>query len=319
MKAIVWNGMLNLVDDYPRPVPKDGEALIRVTMAGICNTDLEITKGYMGFRGVLGHEFVGVVEGASRDCGWTGKRVVGDINCSCGVCSYCTAGMRTHCPSRTTLGIAGRDGAFAEYVALPESNLFEVPDAVSDEEAVFTEPLAAAFEVAQQIHVRPTDRVVVIGDGKLGLLCALALRLTGADVKLVGKHEKKMEIARAQHIETVHLDRMAMKKSYDVVVEATGRADGLETAMDLVRPRGTIVLKSTVAERKEMCLTPVVVDEITVSGSRCGPFAPAIRAISEGLVDVKPLISAIIPFQEGMDAFEKSKENEIIKILMDFS
>jgi threonine dehydrogenase-like Zn-dependent dehydrogenase len=319
MKAIVWNHELRLQEDYPPPVTKDGEALIRVLKAGVCNTDLEITKGYMGFTGVLGHEFVGIVEGVTGEGKLVGKRVVGDINCSCGICSYCLRGLRTHCPSRTTLGIAGKDGAFAEYITLPERNLLEVPDVLSDEEAVFTEPLAAAFEITDQIHVKPTDRVIVVGDGKLGLLCALALKLTQADVTLVGKHKEKLEIVMGQQVDAILLDELMMGRDYDIVVEATGRADGLETALGLVRPRGTIVLKSTVADRKEMSLTPIVVDEIHMIGSRCGPFAPALRAMSTGLVDVKPMVTEVFPFERGIEAFEKSKEKGSIKVIIDFS
>ena len=319
MKAVVWKGSLQLTGDYPEPAPGEGEALIRVRVAGICNTDMEIMKGYMGFTGIPGHEFVGVVErtrGARRDL--IGKRVVGEINCACGVCSYCLEGLKTHCPGRTTLGIVGRDGAFAEYITLPETNLLEVPANLSDEEAVFTEPLAAAFEITDRIHVRPTHRVLVMGDGKLGLLSALVLKKTGARVTLVGKHEKKLEIARAGGVDTVVPGELGAERVYDLIVEATGTAGGIESALKLIKPRGTIILKSTVADWKEIDLTPVVVDEVTIAGSRCGPFEPALRALSEGVIDVKPLVTAVVPFAKAERAFEMALKKDALKIIIDF-
>ena len=320
MKAVVWNKELRFVEDYPVPEPKDGDALIRVRMAGICNTDLEITKGYMGFSGVLGHEFVGIVERPGDGLGHlAGRRVVGEINCACGNCAYCRKGMKTHCPQRTTLGIAGRDGAFAEYITLPEANLFEVPPNVPDEEAAFAEPLAAAFEIMEQVHVRPADRVLVMGDGKLGILSALVMKLTGARLTLTGKHEEKLAIARGSGVEAVPVADLGADRPYDIVVEATGTADGLEQALKRVRPRGTIVLKSTVAERKVMDLTLIVIDEITVVGSRCGPFGAALRALSGGLIDVKPLITAIFPFGRAREAFDLARKPGTLKTLITFT
>ncbi len=319
MKAVVWKGSLRLTGDYPVPTPGEGEALIRVLVAGICNTDMEIMKGYMGFTGIPGHEFVGVVEktgGARPDL--IGKRVVGEINCACGVCSYCLQGMKTHCPHRTTLGIAKRDGVFAEYITLPEDNLLEVPAGLSDEEAVFTEPLAAAFEITDRIHVRPTHRVLVMGDGKLGLLSAFVLKVTGARVTIVGKHEGKLEIARTRGIDSVVPGELGEERAYDLIVEATGTAGGIETALKLVKPRGTIVLKSTVADRKVIDLTPVVVDEVTVAGSRCGPFEPALRALSEGVIDVLPLVTAVFPFAKAEAAFAAALAKDALKVIIDF-
>jgi threonine dehydrogenase-like Zn-dependent dehydrogenase len=319
MKAIIWDKKLRYVNDYPVPAPADGEALVRIRMAGICNTDLEITKGYMGFAGVLGHEFVGIVEkveGPFRHL--AGKRVVGDINCVCGKCAYCLGDMKTHCASRTTLGIAGRDGAFAEYMTVPVENLLKVPHNVPDGEAVFTEPLAAAFEITDQVHIKPTDRVLVMGDGKLGLLSAFVLTLTQARVTLTGKHEDKLKIARDRQIEAVTLESVSNDRAYDVVIEATGTAEGIAQALALVKPRGTIVLKSTVAVSKEINLTPVVVDEIKVIGSRCGPFEPALRALSKGLIDVKPLITATYPIEKAMEAFERAKDKNSLKVLISF-
>jgi threonine dehydrogenase-like Zn-dependent dehydrogenase len=321
MKAIIFDGALVFREDYPRPEPKENEALIRVIVAGICNTDREIMKGYLGFHGVMGHEFVGIVEAAPE--GWTnliGKRVVGEINCGCGACDYCRKGMEKHCPSRTTLGIQGRDGAFAEYLVLPVSNLHAVPDGVSDEEAVFAEPLAAALEISQQIHIKPTDNILVLGDGKLGLLCALTLGLTGARVTLAGKHEAKLKIAKNQHIETLDMSTSKdnEKKAYDIVVEATGRADGFEQAMKLTKPGGTIVLKSTVASSSEMNLAPLVIHEITLVGSRCGPFDAAIGTLEKRLIDVQPMISGIYRFDDAREAFESAQAKESLKIIIDF-
>ncbi|MBA4390492.1 MAG: alcohol dehydrogenase [Syntrophus sp. (in: bacteria)] len=321
MKAIIFDGALTIREDYPLPEPKEKEALIRVTMAGICNTDREIMNGYLGFHGVMGHEFVGIVEGAPeerRDL--IGKRVVGEINCGCGTCEYCRKGLEKHCPSRTTLGIQGRDGAFAEFLTLPVSNLHLVPDNISDEEAVFTEPLAAALEISEQIHIKPTDSILVLGDGKLGLLCSLALGLTGARVTLAGKHETKLKIARNQHIDTLDVStgKQNEEKAYDIVVEATGRADGFEKAMKLTKPGGTIVLKSTVASSSEMNLAPLVIHEITLVGSRCGPFDAAIRALEKRRIDVRPIISGIYKFKDAREAFDRAQAKESLKIIIDF-
>jgi alcohol dehydrogenase len=319
MKAVVWNRGFQFVEDYPVPEPGDGEALVRVLMAGICNTDLEIAKGYMGFTGIPGHEFVGVIERPSAGGGpGAGTRVVGEINCGCGACEYCLRGMKTHCPSRKTIGIVNKDGAFAEYLTLPGTNLHEAPQGVSDEEAVFTEPLAAAFEITDQVHVRPTDRILVMGDGKLGLLSAFVLGLTEAHVTLAGKHEEKLDIARARGIDASPVHKLTQERIYDVVVEATGRADGIETALRLVKPRGTVVLKSTVAERKAIDLTPIVIDEVRVQGSRCGPFGPALRALSSGLIDVKPLITGVFPFAKAREALERAGDGVSLKTIIDF-
>ncbi|HEY3278821.1 MAG TPA: alcohol dehydrogenase catalytic domain-containing protein [Syntrophorhabdaceae bacterium] len=319
MKAVVWNEKLEFPKDFPVPVPREGEALIKVRVAGICNTDLEIFKGYMGFKGIPGHEFTGIVErvaGGPDDL--IGRRVVGEINCSCGVCSYCLQGMKSHCPRRTTLGIAERNGAFAEYLTLPAINLLEVPRGLSDEEAVFTEPLAAAVEITDQNHVKPTDRVLVMGDGKLGLLSVFVLSLTQAHVTLVGKHGWKLDIARKAGIEAISVDHLPPDEKYDMVVEATGRAEGIGEALVRVKPRGTIILKSTVAGGNSINLTPIVINEIKVIGSRCGPFGPALRALSQGSVDVKPLISGIYPIEKAREAFEAARTQGALKILLDF-
>jgi len=328
MRALVYRDADLVLDrDYPIPVPVEGEALIRVTHAGICNTDLEIIRGYMAFQGVLGHEFVGVVEALQRGPGATpltslvGKRVVGEINAACHRpdCSSCQRGMPTHCPNRTTLGIVNRDGAFADYLVLPTRNLHLVPDNVSDEEAVFVEPLAANFEILEQVHLKPTESVVILGDGKMGQLAAQVLTLSGCEVMMVGKHEEKLALAEKCGVRTYVLDdaeRFSLEsgRRADVVVECSGSAQGLEMALQLVRARGTIILKSTVAAKSMLHLAPIVIDEIRVQGSRCGPFAPALHALSQKLVDVRPLISARYTFDEGLAAFEYAGQKGVLKV-----
>ena len=312
---------MKFVDDYPVPEPGEKEALIRVSMAGICNTDIEITRGYLGFHGVMGHEFVGIVERASEHAAdLINKRVVGEINCGCGACDYCRAGLQKHCPSRTTLGIRGRDGVFAEYTTLPASNLYVVPDSISDEEAIFTEPLAAAYEIQEQVEIKPTYTILVLGDGKLGLLCALALNLSGAQVTLAVKHDKKLNIAGSQHIQTVNIatDKPDKERKYDIVVEATGSVDGFEAALRCIKPRGTIVLKSTTASSRKINLAPLVLDEITLIGSRCGPFKTAIEVLTQKRINVKPLISGLYTMENAQKAFEEARKTENLKILIDF-
>jgi threonine dehydrogenase-like Zn-dependent dehydrogenase len=336
MRALIYRDQhLSFEAAYPNPSPGKGEALMRVLQAGICNTDLEIIRGYMNFGGVLGHEFVGIVEEVFPDparqhlylypeaASLIGKRVVGEINAACQQhdCFYCSHGMPTQCPRRTTLGIVNRDGAFAEYLTLPIENLHMVPENVSDEEAVFVEPLAANFEMLEQVHIRPTDRVVVLGDGKMGQLAAQVLVLSGCEVMLVGKHEEKLALAaasgittqRLEHTESFVLDGM---QRVDMVVECSGSAQGLELAIRLVRPRGTIFLKSTVAAQSTLSLAPIVIDEIRVQGSRCGPFAPALRALSQHSIDVRPLISATFGLDQGLKAFEYAAKPGVLKVLL---
>jgi threonine dehydrogenase-like Zn-dependent dehydrogenase len=315
MRALLLDKGLQIVEDHPTPEPAPGEALVRVHIAGVCNTDLELMQGYKQFRGIPGHEFVGVVECAPGAESWEGRRVVGDINAACGQCPTCQAGHPTHCPNRTTLGIAGRSGAFAEYLTLPIGNLYPVPESIPDEIAVFAEPLASACEILEQIHVRPTDRVVVLGDGKLGLLCAQVLALTGCDLIVVGHHEAKLNILtqRAVHT-TVNGDSLA--KSADLVVEATGHPDGYIAARRLVRPRGTIVLKSTYHGSIEADLTIAAVDEVTLVGSRCGPFAPALRLLEQRSVDVIHLVHARYCLADAVTAFEHAVQPETLKVLV---
>jgi len=319
MKAIVFDNELKLDKNYPKPVPQKGEALIRVKLAGICNTDYEITKGYMGYVGVLGHEFVGVVEDVNgEDKSLVGKRVVAEISYGCNdpECEWCAKKNYRHCPNRHTLGIWKKDGCFAEYMTMPVNVLFEVPDNVTDEQAVFVEPLAAACEITEQLHIEPTQKVVVLGDGKLGLTTALTLNAQNLDVLLVGKHQNKLDIAAAQGVKTQLLGDFKAEKIYDVVVEATGTASGFETSMSLTKPRGVLVLKSTVASGKELNLAPIVIDEITVLGSRCGQFGPALRLLKNKRIDFTSFISGVYPIDEALKAFEANKSRENLKILI---
>lgn len=317
MRAVVFDNGLKLDKNYAKPSPRKGEALIKVNTIGICNTDYEITKGYMGYKGVLGHEFTGVVEEINADDkSLLNKRVVGEINCGCGECEWCNQGLERHCPNRSTLGIWQREGCFAEYVCLPVKNLLEIPENVSDEEAVFTEPLAAALEILEQIHIPPYKKIAVLGDGKLGLMIALALNAAGLDLILIGKHENKLEIAKNQGVKTKLLSDVEIKKEYDFVVEATGSISGFETSLALTKPRGTLILKSTIAASKEFNFAPVVVDEITIVGSRCGQFAPALRLLESGRIDVKPLISDVFELDEAIEAFERNKEKSSIKVIV---
>lgn len=314
MKAILFDGALRVVADYPQPELVPGEALIRPRLVGICNTDVEITRGYMGFRGVLGHEFVGTVV-ACDDKAWIGRRVVGEINAACFACAVCNRGEHAHCPNRTTLGIDRRDGAMAELLRLPTACLHPVPDVVSDTAAVFVEPLAAAVEIVEQSHVRPSERVAVIGDGKLGAMIVQTLRLTGADLTLVGRHPERWELFRAQGVTCVRPEQA--EAGFDLVVDCTGQPAGLATARRLVRPRGRLVLKSTFNAPSELDLTMLVVDEIQLIGSRCGPFAPALRLLERGLIATDPLVSARFPLSEGLAAFDAATGK--LKVLLEIA
>ncbi|RME98014.1 MAG: alcohol dehydrogenase [Chloroflexi bacterium] len=317
MRALWFDGeRLRLRRDVPRPLPAPGEALIRTTLAGICNTDIELMRGYKDdFRGILGHEFVGVVEQAADAPAWVGRRVVGEINLFCGDCATCRRGLTSHCLRRTTLGISGKAGAMAEFLTLPIKLLHAVPDSVPDRWAVFTEPLAAACQISAQTHICPTDRVVVLGDGKLGLLIAQVLALTGCDLLVVGRHPKKLAILQARGIAT-QLSGEPVPPGADVVVEATGSPAGFAAARALVRPRGVLVLKSTFAADVSLDLSGLVVDEITVVGSRCGPFDAALRLLEQRQVDVESLISARYPLDEGPAAFDRAVSAGVLKVLL---
>jgi len=315
MQALHWNGeKLALDPSYPTPKADERTALVRVRLAGICTTDLQIFKGYMGFQGIAGHEFVGEVKEGPADL--VGKRVVGEINFACGRCSFCAQGLGRHCARRKVMGILGADGSFAEYVAVPAANLHLVPDGVADEEAVFTEPLAAAFEILEQIELNFSDEVLVLGDGKLGLLCAQVLRLTGARVSVVGKHKEKLAILKRLGIRTLLLPDWK-PRPYDVVMEATGSASGLKLAMESVRPRGTLVLKSTLAENHALSLAPLVINEVTVIGSRCGLFPPAIEALAEKSVSVTPMIEKVYPLADGLEAVAHAGRAGTLKVLLE--
>lgn len=314
MWAIRFDGNQPRVEEIDAPRPRAGEALLRTRLAGVCTTDLEIAKGYMGFRGTMGHEVVAeVIE--HPDAAWVGRRVAGEINLGCGECGRCRAGLARHCARRTVLGILGKDGCFAEYLTLPVENLHAIPDAVSDELAVFVEPLAAAFEILEQIRVDPSWRVAVLGDGKLGSLVAQTMLLTGADVTLVGRHAHKLAIAAERGARTC-LAQDDPGGDFDLVVEATGSAAGFERAQSILRPRGTLILKSTFHGRTELAMAPLVIDEITVVGSRCGPFAPAVRALAQARVDPRPLIEASYPLARGLPALQHASRRGAAKILL---
>lgn len=317
MKAVIFDETLKYVEDYEKPTPKQGEALIKVTYGGVCNTDKEITKGYMGYKGILGHEFTGVVEEINdEDQTLLGKRVVGEINLGCKNCEWCAKDLERHCPNRSTLGILAKDGCFAEYVTLPLSNLIEIPENVPDEQAVFVEPLAAGLEILEQMHIQPCQKVMVLGDGKLGLLTALALNACGLDVLIVGKHQNKLDIAKNQGVKTQLLSEFEQAPKFDVVVEATGSITGFETSVNCVKPRGTLVLKSTIAASKELNLAPIVINEITILGSRCGRFEPAMRLIASGKIDFSQMISKIYPIEQAINAFDANNAKDTIKILL---
>jgi threonine dehydrogenase-like Zn-dependent dehydrogenase len=304
---------LHLRHDLPIPEPIAGEALVRVLQAGICNTDLELLRGYYPYAGVLGHEFVGVVEKGPEPL--LGKRVVGEINATCGHCRFCLSNNSTHCENRTVLGIVNRDGAFADYLCLPEKNLYPVPESVSTDAATFTEPLAAALEIQQQVPLQGNDRVLVIGDGKLGQLVAQTLALTGCDLLAVGRHPEKLANLEARGIKTGFADAV-QDRTFDVSVECTGNPEGFAIALRALRPRGTLVLKSTYAGKLSIDASALVVDEITLVGSRCGPFSDALKLLAEHKVDVSPLIQARYPLSEGLNAFAHAQRKGVLKVLL---
>lgn len=309
MRALVLGskGLLSL-QQRPAPRPFD-ECVIRVTAAGICGTDLELLRGYADFSGVPGHEFVGVVEDApAADSQWIGHRVVGEITVGCGQCPGCRAAGRGHCDVRSVLGIRGRDGAFAEYLALPASNLHEVPDSVDDMAAVFVEPVAAAYRIAEQVSIEPGMRAAVVGAGRLGLLVAQVLRERGADVLVAVRSEGRRAVCGQLGFPTVNVDSLELlARRFDLAVDATGSPGGFVEAASLVRPRGTLVIKSTIHGETPVALSPLVVDEITVIGSRCGPFDTAITALAAGAIRVKPLVDATYPLERFVEAFDRAK------------
>ncbi len=315
MRALVFKKTLSFSADYPRPSRLAGEALVRVAYAGVCATDLEITRGYMGFSGVPGHEFTGIVEEADESS-LLGKRVTGTINIGCGACSFCEAGIENHCPRRRVLGILKKDGAFADYLTLPERNLYLLPDNLSLEEGVFVEPLAAAYEIISQVRVEKGMRVAVLGDGRLGLLSALVLQETGCEVTLIGRHEERLRYMEGMGM-AVSTGCEGPGRVFDMTIDCTGSAQGLGEAISITRPRGTVVLKTTVADRPSSHdLNHVVIDEITIVGSRCGPFGPAISALTEGRIDVRPFISAVYPIEDGVIALKEAARPGVMKVLI---
>jgi threonine dehydrogenase-like Zn-dependent dehydrogenase len=315
LRVLVFNGKeLEFVKNYPDPIIKENEALVKVLKAGICNTDIEILKGYIGFKGVLGHEFVGkVVDSKNKDI--IGKKVVSEINCPCGTCEYCMSGLSNHCPTRTVIGIAGKDGIFADYINLPIENLHIVPDELPDEDCVFVELIAACFRVLQQIHIKPTDNVVILGDGKLGSIMARVLRLTCCNLTLAGLDPKKID--KSSHLGIKTCLSSKLKSKSDFVIECTGTPKGLSMSKELVKPSGTIVQKSTFSSTYNLDISRYVVDEIRVVGSRCGPFEPAIRALQMGLIKVQDLIDSIFPFDQALSALARAQQKDSMKVLMD--
>ena len=320
MRALVFDHRLSFDPRHPEPPADGGDTLLKVRQAGICATDLEITRGYMGFRGVLGHEFVAEVV-ASPDKALVGQRVVGEINVVCGRCDLCLSGLSSHCRNRSVLGILNHDGAFADHVRLPAVNLHALPKNVDDDQAVFVEPLAAAFQVLKQIKLdgengRGRKWVTVLGDGRLGLLVAQVLRDTGCPVRVIGKHPDKLALCEKWSIRSRPLSDIVPRRDQDVVVDCTGSASGFELAMQMVRPRGTIVLKSTFAAGKPLNLAPLVIDEIQVVGSRCGPFREAIRALAEKRIDVTSLIHRRMRLEQGVEAMDLAGRPGVLKVIL---
>jgi len=314
MKATYFNGTKMIFDEnYPQP--KSGEALVRVRLAGICGTDLEILHGYMKYDGVLGHEFVGIVE-KSQNVELIGKRVVGEINVGCDKCDFCEKGMQRHCPNRTVLGILKRDGAFAEFLSLPEKNLHVIPDSISDEQAVFIEPLAAAFEIKEQVSLKPHWSVAVVGDGRLAQLIIQVLKLSCPNITCFGKHKNKLQNLVNSGIKIkIGIDH-SDEQSFDLVVEATGSNSGFFDTMKLIKPRGTVVLKSTIASRENLDLTPTIINEITLVGSRCGLFKPAIDALATGIISVDSMIDSTFPLENFSEAIEYAKKPDTLKVFL---
>lgn len=314
MKAVILKDQRVSAEEVPLPSMEEGEALIKVTKAGICNTDLEMIKGYMDFEGILGHEFVGCVREASvKD--WIGKRVVGEINISCHKCEMCQTGYPKHCFSRQVLGIQGKDGVFAEYVTLPLSNLHDLPPEISDVEAVFVEPLAAAFEILEQVQIRKEHEVLVLGDGKLGLLIAQVIRNQTPHVFCVGHHPRKLAQLQRKGIRTF-LNKYDENQNFDLIVEASGNPDGISEALNRVKPRGKIVAKSTFFGKSEIDISRLVINEIQLIGSRCGPFKRALDFLKRKLIDVRDMVDGDYPLQEAQKAFELAEKPETIKVLL---
>ncbi len=297
--------------EYAAAPPRSGLVEVRVLKAGICETDLQLKQGYMGFAGVLGHEFVGIAASGAL----AGQRVVGEINCACHNCEFCKRGLPRHCRQRTVVGILNHDGAFADSVWIPEENLHVVPDDMPTEVAVFTEPVAAACRILEQVAIGPSRRVVVLGDGRLGNLCAQVLSTTGCNLQVVGKHKWKLQRLRDLSIATVLLNDFSAANDADFVVDCTGSTSGLELALRVVKPCGTIIQKTTVASPQSLHLAPIVIDELTILGSRCGPFAPALQMLHDGRVKVQSMISADYSLEDAAAAFARAEQPDALKVL----
>ncbi|MFW5957724.1 MAG: MDR/zinc-dependent alcohol dehydrogenase-like family protein [Desulfosalsimonas sp.] len=327
MKAVKFEDKSVLLTENPVPGIRKGEALIKISMAGICNTDFEIFNGYAGFSGIPGHEFAGTVEKAPDFPELEGKRITSDINCGCGKCGWCRSGDARHCPDRSVIGIRDRNGAFAEYLSVPVKNIHLIPESVENYRAVFAEPLAAALEITQQIHIKNSDRIVVLGDGKMGLLAALALRHHCANLMLAGRHPEKLAIASKKGVDTLLLKRGDSTEAadpmpcgpFDIVVEATGSPDGIQDALSLVRAEGTVIAKTTSHSRSRIDLSKVVVNEIHLLGSRCGDINLALRYLENWLVDVKPLVEKIYSFSDFTEAFDHAGRKGSLKVLLDMN
>ncbi|QNP29031.1 MDR/zinc-dependent alcohol dehydrogenase-like family protein [Cylindrospermopsis curvispora] len=315
MKGI-WleNNQLQLRTDLPIPEPPEGEVLVKVLRAGICNTDLELIRGYYPYNGILGHEFVGVVQTGPNHL--INQRVVGEINAACGHCRFCLEGKPTHCENRTVLGIVNRHGAFAEYLSLPEKNIHLVPPQVTTDAATFTEPIAAALQIQAQVKITPQQRVLVVGDGKLGQLIGQTLALTGCDLLVVGRHQEKLANLSSRNIKT-GLVNMVEDRSFDIAIDCTGNAEGFAVARRALRPRGILVLKSTYAGNLSLDASALVVDEITLVGSRCGAFTPALELLATNQIDVTYLVHGTYPLNEGLAAFKKAQTKGVLKILLE--
>ena len=315
MRALTFSNSLSFSAKHPDPPINEGDTLLKVRQAGICATDLEIVKGYMGFKGILGHEFVGeVVDSPKKEL--IKQRVVGEINIVCGRCDLCLAGLSTHCRNRSVLGILEHNGAFADYLRLPAENLHVLPDSIDDDQATFVEPLAAAFQVLKQIKLDGRKWVTVLGDGRLGLLVAQVLQAAGVPVRVIGKHASKLALCEKWGIRSRLLDDIVPRHDQDVVIDCTGSAEGFELALQIVRPRGTLVLKSTIAADKPLNLAPVVIDEVSIVGSRCGPFKEAIRALAQKQVDVVSLIHRRMKLEQGIEAMQLAGKSGVLKVML---
>lgn len=314
MKAIVLDSQgLSYRDDWPEPEPRAGEVLVDVLQAGICETDLQLARGYMGFTGVLGHEFVGVAKSGK----YAGLRVVGEINCNCETCEFCHTGLGNHCPHRTVVGIDRHDGAFAERVAIPESCLHAVPDSIGNDAAVLVEPLAAALQIGEQVSLGSVQSALVLGDGRLSLMIAQVLRNEVARLRVVGKHPRKLDRFRSRGIDSITLEQVDCDKSWDMVVDVTGSPTGLPLALQLVRPRGTVVMKTTIAADHQLSLASIVIDEIQLIGSRCGPFDIALQNLVDGRVDVEDYVTHRFPLADATDAMTTARDPQALKVIFD--